>query len=91
MGIGIDVLAACGLVTELSPFFAKQVLHSSSSTCLHFFPAGTFFKVLMFLLVPKYCTAVARNETYAYVDGTLANLLKQLFDSFCTVRSFPFG
>ena len=40
MGIGVDVLAACGAVTELSPIFAKQVLHSSSSIYLHFFPVG---------------------------------------------------
>ena len=77
MGIGIDVLAACGLVTELSPFFAKQVLHSSSSTCLHLFPARKFLHVSFIFLVPEYCTAVARNETYAYVDGSLANSLKQ--------------
>ena len=46
---------------------------------------------LTFLLVPEYYTAVARNETYPYVDRTLANFLKKLFDSFCTVQSFPFG
>ena len=45
MGIGVDVIAACGAVTELSPIFAKQVLHSSSSTCLHFFPVGKFLHV----------------------------------------------
>ena len=56
------------------------------STCLHFVPLGKFFKFLTFLLVPEYRTAVARNETYAYVDGTLANFLKQLFYS-----SFRFG
>jgi hypothetical protein len=44
MGIGVDVLAACGAVTELSPVFAKQVLHSFSSTCLHFFPVGKFLQ-----------------------------------------------
>ena len=45
MGIGVDVIAACGAVTELSAIFAKQVLHSSSSTCLHFFPVGKFLHV----------------------------------------------
>ena len=45
MGIGVDVIAACGAVTELSSIVAKQVLHSSSSTCRHFFPVGKFLHV----------------------------------------------
>ena len=69
-----------------------------SRFCIHLLPPvvisflwGNFFMFLTVLLVPAYCIAVARNETYAYVDGTLANFLKQLLYSFCTVRSFRFG
>ena len=41
----MDNIVACGAVTELSSIFAKQVLHLSSSTCLHFFPVGKFLHV----------------------------------------------
>ena len=69
-----------------------------SRFCIHLLPPvsisflwGNVFMSLTFLLAPEYCTAVARNESYAYMDGTLANFLKRLFYSFCTVRSFRFG
>ena len=91
MGIGVHVLAACGAVIELSPIFAKQFCINLLPPVFNSFLWGNFFMLLTFLLVPAYCTAVARNETSAYMDGTLANFLKQLFYSFCTVRSFPFG
>ena len=91
LGIGMDVLAACGAHQNYRPFLPSRFCIRLLPPVFISFLRGVCLIFFTFLLILEYCTAVARNETYGYVDGTFANFLKQLFHSFCTVRSFPFG
>ena len=60
------------------------------STCLQFCLVGNDQQIFYCLLVPEYCAAVARNEAYVHVDGTLIKLFEAMLWNilYCAVTYF---